>query len=69
MNTFDNTLRFLYEAVHNFHWASAYLYHPKSKRLEVLKKFATELKIAAENFIKACEELEHETGRTLQTRR
>lgn len=60
MSEYEKRLRFLCEAVDNFHWASAYLYHPESKRVQVLKKFAAELKTASENFIKACEELEHD---------
>lgn len=55
----DKTLRFLCEAVHNFHWVSGHIY-PEAKRLQVLKKFAVELRTTADNFIKACEEAEHD---------
>lgn len=69
MNEYARTLRLLCEAVANFAEVSRKIFFPDEKRRTVLKNFASELKTASENFLKTCEELEHETNRTLQTRR
>ena len=60
MTDFNRRLRLLCEATANFTVISREIFIVSKKRRQALKQFATELKIAAENFLKVCEELEHE---------